>query len=270
MAYLVRRCDRRPPPTSARTPPSAPTSGCSAGSSATSSAIRPATRCSTSSKPCVGAPSTPGATDAVRSTRWPTTLPQRPIDQQLHLIRAFGWLSLLANTAEDVHHERRRRFHRQHGSRPQLGSLAAAFDHLERAGLDRDAVDRLIDDLVVTPVITAHPTEVRRQTVLDVLTEVARLARRPHRPRRRRSRPRRHDRRLELAVLTLWQTAEVRLSKLRVVDEINEALRYYPASLFDVVAAIERTVEQLADERWGIDDRRQPGDPHGLVDRRRP
>jgi phosphoenolpyruvate carboxylase len=197
------------------------------------------------------------AVDARRGGRSPLeslteALPHRPIDQQLHLIRAFGWLSLLANTAEDVHHERRRRFHRQHGSQPQLGSLAAAFDHLQRAGLDRDAVERLIGDLVVTPVITAHPTEVRRQTVLDVLTEVARLlAMRTgladDDPDRAES-----EQRLELAVLTLWQTAEVRLSRLRVVDEINESLRYYQASLFDVVAAIERTVEQLARQRWGL------------------
>jgi phosphoenolpyruvate carboxylase len=197
------------------------------------------------------------AVDARRGGRSPLdslaeALPSRPIDQQLHLIRAFGWLSLLANTAEDVHHERRRRFHRQHGSQPQLGSLAAAFDHLERSGLDRSAVARLIGDLVVTPVITAHPTEVRRQTVLDVLTEVARLL--AARTSLADDDPDRveNDRRLELAVLTLWETAEVRLSRLRVVDEINEALRYYPASLFEVVATIEQTVEQIAGERWGV------------------
>jgi phosphoenolpyruvate carboxylase len=180
------------------------------------------------------------------------TLPHRPVDEQLHLIRAFGWLSLLANTAEDVHHERRRRFHQEHGSLPQVGSLAAAFDHLGRAGLDADGVRRLIDDLVVTPVITAHPTEVRRQTVLDVLADVARLL--TDRTGLADGHPdlASIDRELELAVLTLWQTAEVRLSKLRVVDEINEALRYYPASLFEVVATIEQAVEQEVAQRWDI------------------
>src|SRR5262245_46926546 len=198
------------------------------------------------------------AVDARRDGRSPldplaATLPQRPIDEQLHLIRAFGWLSLLANTAEDVHHERRRRFHHEHGSRPQLGSLTAAFDHLERAGLDGDAVCRLMDELVVTPVITAHPTEVRRQTVLDVLADVADLlADRTGLAEEHPDMPA-IERRLELAVLTLWQTAEVRLSRLRVADEINEALRYYPASLYDVVAAIERLVERLAAQRFGID-----------------
>ncbi len=100
--------------------------------------------------------------------------------------------------------------------------------------------------------ITAHPTEVRRQTVLDVLTEVTRLltvrtSLADDDPDRAET-----EHRLQLAVLTLWQTAEVRLSKLRVVDEINESLRYYRASLFDVVATIERTVELLALERWGL------------------
>ena len=63
------------------------------------------------------------AVDARRDGRSPleelrTTLPGRPTEDQLHLIRAYGFLSLLANTAEDVHHERRRRYHRRHGSRP--------------------------------------------------------------------------------------------------------------------------------------------------------
>ena len=77
------------------------------------------------------------AVDARRDGRSPlgslaVTLPHRPIADQLHLIRAFGWLSLLANTAEDVHHERRRRYHRAHGSQPQLGSVEATLDHLAR------------------------------------------------------------------------------------------------------------------------------------------
>ena len=55
--------------------------------------------------------------------------------RQLHLIRAFGWLSLLANTAEDLHHERRRRYHRDAGSGSQEGSIAATFDRLLASGV---------------------------------------------------------------------------------------------------------------------------------------
>ena len=73
-------------------------------------------------------------------------------------------------------------------------------------------------------------------------------------------------------MLTLWQTAVLRLSKLRVRDEINEALRYYPASLFDVVPALERDCRATSSrERLGRRrvDATDVG-AHGLVDRRRP
>ena len=52
------------------------------------------------------------------------------------------------------------------------------------------------------------------------------------------------DRRLALHILTLWQTAVLRLSKLRVADEINESLRYYTVSLFEVVPQLERDLER--------------------------
>ena len=167
-------------------------------------------------------------------------LPGRSIDDQLHLIRAFGWLSVLANTAEDVHHERRRRFHRRSGSRPQVGSIAAAVEHLRGGGTDTEELVRLVADLLVVPVLTAHPTEVRRRSVLAVLSDVAELlVARSAAPEQSEERDE-AERRLALQVLTLWQTAVLRLSKLRVADEIGEALRYYEsASLFDVVPSIE-------------------------------
>jgi phosphoenolpyruvate carboxylase len=197
------------------------------------------------------------AVDARRDGRSPlaslaVTLPHRPIADQLHLIRAFGWLSLLANTAEDVHHERRRRYHRAHGSRPQLGSIEATLDHLLAAGVDAPRITELVAELLVVPVITAHPTEVRRQTVLDLLADVAAvLAIRTDLPPASPDRDE-LDARLGVLVLTLWQTAVLRMSKLRVTDEINEALRYYGASLFDVVPALERDIEHLVSERWTV------------------
>ncbi len=80
------------------------------------------------------------------------------LDDQLHLIRAFGWLSLLANTAEDLHAERRRRYHRDAGTGSQEGSLPAGFDKLLASGVDTDAIVAALEELRVSPVITAHPT----------------------------------------------------------------------------------------------------------------
>ena len=97
------------------------------------------------------------------------------LDSQVHLIRAFGLLSLLANTAEDVHVERRRRHHRNTGSRSQDGSLPATFELLHAAGVAPATVVAELQHLMVGPVITAHPTEVRRKTVLDHVDTVADL-----------------------------------------------------------------------------------------------
>jgi phosphoenolpyruvate carboxylase len=177
----------------------------------------------------------------------------QPIEEVIHVIRAFDWLSLLANTAEDLHVERRRRHHLSVGSGAQPGSLEATFDQLESAGVSSDRIRSVLSDLQVSPVITAHPTEVRRKTVLDVLGDVADLL-------DRHDRLGEHDRRrddivreLDAKILTLWQTAILRLSKLRVSDEINEALRYYDVSLFETIPRLGADLEGFALERFGAD-----------------
>ncbi len=184
------------------------------------------------------------ATSSVAQLR--AALSDQPIEQQLDVIRAFDWLSLLANTAEDVHLERRRRFHRAHRSTPQLGSLSATFDRLTSLGVEPTLVGSVIDALMVSPVITAHPTEVRRQTILDVLRHIAhtldeRTRLDPHDPAADDA-----EHSLRVDILTLWQTALLRLSKLRVRDEVNEALRYYDASLFETIPALARDLEHHA------------------------
>lgn len=180
-------------------------------------------------------------------------LTRQPIEQQLHVIRAFDWLSLLANTAEDVHVERRRRHHRIAGSGPQPGSLGATIDELVGSGTDPDEIVDVIRDLQVSPVITAHPTEVRRKTILDVLGTIAHLL--DELGRLESADPERDEveHALHLRILTLWQTAILRLSKLRVTDEINEALRYYEASLFETIPRLAAEVEAVAHDRFGAD-----------------
>ena len=163
------------------------------------------------------------------------------IDQTLHLIRAFGWLSLLVNTVEDVHLERRRLEHAEIDAEPRPGGIAAAVAMLAY----RSDLAEIIGDLRVTPVLTAHPTEVRRQSVLEVVERIADLLGEHDRVRDRpRARSLIEDS-IRLEVLVLWQTAVLRLSKLRVVDEIREALRYYPSTLFRTVSELGAEVERL-------------------------
>jgi phosphoenolpyruvate carboxylase len=172
-------------------------------------------------------------------------------DDQLDVIRAFGWISLLANTAEDVHHERRRHFHRAAGSGNQIGSVAATFERLQHAGISGDAVAAALAELEVSPVLTAHPTEVRRKTVLDALGRVADLLHAHDRSADDGAARAAAEDELRIEVLSMWQTAILRLSKLRVQDEINESLRYYAASLFEVIPALERDLTHAFTSQFG-------------------
>jgi phosphoenolpyruvate carboxylase len=175
------------------------------------------------------------AVDEIRAA-----LARHPLDDQILVLRALDWLSLLANTAEDIHLERRRRHHQQRGNPPRPGSLAAVLQRVRDAGVSADELASAVGTLQVSPVITAHPTEVRRKTVLEVLDQLAGLLDDLD---VRRDDPVavaqiEHD--LSVCVLLLWQTALLRLSKLRVRDEINEAIRYYETSLFEVIPALTR------------------------------
>src|SRR6202043_751640 len=83
------------------------------------------------------------------------------------VIRAFSHFALLANVAEDIHRERRRALHASAGEPPQDSSLAATYGKLDAAQLDSVTVAQALKDALVSPVITAHPTETRRRTVFD-------------------------------------------------------------------------------------------------------
>jgi phosphoenolpyruvate carboxylase len=172
------------------------------------------------------------------------------VEQALHVIRAFSYFSLLANVAEDVQSERRWRAHRLAGSGPQPGSLAAGLDRLAAAGVAAPAVDGMLRRLEVSPVLTAHPTEVGRKTVLDTRREIAALLVQRDRTQLSDDEMAQWYDNVHVQVLTLWQTAILRLSRLRVRDEINEALRYYDLTLFDAITQVHRDAERDVGARW--------------------
>jgi phosphoenolpyruvate carboxylase len=98
-----------------------------------------------------------------------------PIADLLDVVRAFSYFSHLANIAEDVHQNRRRRAHALGGSPPQRGSIAHALERLAAAVIDGATIGRWFEDALVVPVLTAHPTEVQRKSILDAEREIARL-----------------------------------------------------------------------------------------------
>ncbi|MFW0794623.1 phosphoenolpyruvate carboxylase [Gordonia sp. CPCC 205515] len=164
------------------------------------------------------------------------------IDVAMPVIRAFTNFALLANLAEDVHRERRRAIHVRAGDPPQDSTLEATYAKLAAADLDDAEVGRALADATVVPVITAHPTETRRRTVSEAQNRITELLRYRERTELTDAEDAEVLLRLRRQILTLWQTALIRLERLTIQDEIRSGLRYYDASFFAVVPKINTGV----------------------------
>ncbi|GAA1075366.1 phosphoenolpyruvate carboxylase [Tsukamurella strandjordii] len=165
-----------------------------------------------------------------------------PTAEAVPVIRAFSHFALLANLAEDLHRERRRAIHVRAGEPPQASSLAHTYSLLEEAGLDGAAVQAALRHALVVPVITAHPTETRRRTVFDTQHRITELMR--YRDRTQLD-PREEEQvqvNLRRQILTLWDTALVRLERLRIQDEVVNGLRYFDSAFLEVMPQINHEI----------------------------
>ena len=163
-------------------------------------------------------------------------------DQTVSVIRAFSYFSHLANIAEDRHHVRRRQHHELQGHQ-QEGSLALTFERLHRADIRAADVAQTLAHAYISPVLTAHPTEVQRKSILDAERAIAELV--SERDDLHGERGRRDNEALMRARITqLWQTRMLRYTKLTVADEIENALSYYQSTFLREIPRLYREIEE--------------------------
>jgi len=172
------------------------------------------------------------------------------IRRAIPIIRAFSHFALLANVAEDIHRERRRGIHVEAGEPPQDSSLAATYAKLDVAELDSANVADALNGALVSPVITAHPTETRRRTVFVTQHRITQLMRLHAEGHTETDDGRSIELELRRQILTLWQTALLRLSRLQISDEIAVGLRYYSAAFFKVIPKVNAEVREALRARW--------------------
>ena len=175
--------------------------------------------------------------------------------QTVSVIRAFTYFSHLANLAEDRHHLRRRAIYERAGS-AQEGSIDVAFARLQKAGITPDTIAHTLAKAYVAPVLTAHPTEVQRQSILQAERDIARLlAERDDISARAQLfagdkdalTPRQlaaNEAQLRARVEQLWQTRLLRHSKLTVADEIENALSYYETTFLHELPKLYASLEE--------------------------
>ena len=159
------------------------------------------------------------------------TLSSLSPERTTQVIRAFSYFSLLANIAEDQHHIRRTRAHLIAGSPPRKGSLSHAIASVFDAGVTEADLIEFFKHAVVSPVLTAHPTEVQRKSVLNCQMVIARLLDLRDRMQLTAEEAQENNEALRRAILTLWQTRMLRNSKLSVLDEVENGLSYFDYTL---------------------------------------
>ena len=188
-------------------------------------------------------------------------------DQTVSVVRAFTYFSHLANLAEDRHHIRRRTVHERAGD-TQEGSIEVALARLRWAGIAPKTIANMLAHSFVSPVLTAHPTEVQRKSILDAERDIAQLltardaikalalavhAQSPAAAAKDALSPRElaaNEAQLQARVMQLWQTRLLRFTKLTVADEIENALSYYEATFLREIPKLYANLErELGDHK---------------------
>lgn len=191
--------------------------------------------------------------DHAADKRLKKLLKQLSDEQSVSVIRAFTYFSHLANLAEDRHYIRRRAVYERAG-RLQPGSIDATMARLNESGMTARAIAQTLTNAYVSPVLTAHPTEVQRKSILDAERDVAQLlaerdairdvagsikSRNTLLERRLAA----NEQQIHARVTQLWQTRLLRFTKLTVIDEIENALSYYETTFLAEIPKMYAALE---------------------------
>lgn len=167
------------------------------------------------------------------------------IEQAVLVLRAYSYFLQLANIAEDQHHIRRNRFHDITGSLPRSGTMANALAKVKNENVTAEQLDHFFKTAIVSPVLTAHPSEVRRKSTMRREMAIADLLEKRERVDWTKKEIDALDKALRREVLTIWQTDILRRTKLQISDEIQNGLSYYDQTFF---AELPRFYADLEDE----------------------
>ena len=175
-------------------------------------------------------------------------------DDAVKVIRAFTYFSHLANLAED-RHQLRRQAAQERIAGQQPGSIDLALERIHAAGIGKATIVKTLADSYLSPVLTAHPTEVQRKSILDAERSIAQLllTRDQIKDRAKAYQLKKdllcerelanNELQIKARVIQLWQTRLLRYTKLKVADEIENALSYYEATFLREIPKLYAELE---------------------------
>lgn len=168
------------------------------------------------------------------------------------VIRAFNVFYLITNIIEeDFHHLQRRQQFSDSNSQLWQGSVRRTVTGLKDAGLDADQMQQLMNQLRYIPVFTAHPTEARRRTLMDIQRRLFLVIDAMGKPGLNEEQHTSLRHQLKAQIQLLWRSNEVRTRKPTVEDEVRYGLYYFRESLFEAIPELYRYFERALRNSYG-------------------
>ena len=171
-------------------------------------------------------------------------------DATISVVRAFSYFLHLANIAEDQHHIRRQRADKRAGQGAGPGSLIHTLNRLAEVGVTAETLKSCLAVARISPVLTAHPTEVQRKSILGLQQKIARQLDLRDRIAQTPEEASETQEALKDTILTMWQTRMLRRERLTVLDEVENGISYYDETFFSELPKLYCQFEDLLKARF--------------------
>lgn len=174
-------------------------------------------------------------------------------DEINRVLRALAYFSHLENLAEDRYHAHEIQLEDRMGDL-RNGSIKLTIERLHAAGIGNQKIHDALERAFISPILTAHPTEVQRKSILDAVREIGNLLTERKQVRLQayiaavdsdallEEQLEQNEQKIKARIIQLWHTRLLRRSTLTVADEVENALSYYE---FTFVGEIPKIYAQL-------------------------
>ncbi|NNF95834.1 MAG: phosphoenolpyruvate carboxylase, partial [Halobacteria archaeon] len=170
-----------------------------------------------------------------------------------HVVRSFSIYFSLVNIAEEAYQHKQRRREVSRNGPLWVGSFDATMREFYQEGISAEQLQYLLDRLAYIPVFTAHPTEAKRRTILEALRRIFIISEDLEATRLSRIQKDDIETKLERHIRILYESNEVRISKLKVIDEVSNGLYYFRECLFASIPETYRYLENAIQRTYGTD-----------------
>ncbi|MED1469780.1 phosphoenolpyruvate carboxylase [Bacillus salipaludis] len=176
---------------------------------------------------------------------------------RMQVVRAFSMYFHLINAAEQNHRIRRRRQYQLESENVQPASIESAVLSLKENHISKEVIQEVLKTLSLELVITAHPTEATKRSILEIQQRIAAILEKLDNPMLTKREKKKLEEGLFNEITILWQTDELRHNKPSVMDEVRNGLYYFDQTLFEVLPEIHYEVKDslernYPEEKWDV------------------